>query len=34
VRPPLIDLTEAEMAELAALVAKLPSTTAAMQAAE
>ena len=28
------DLTEAEMAELTALVAKLPSTTSAMQAAE
>jgi 5-dehydro-4-deoxyglucarate dehydratase len=34
VRPPLTDLTEAEMAELSALVAKLPSTTSAMQAAE
>ncbi len=34
VRPPLTGLTEAEMAELTALVAKLPSTTSAMQAAE
>jgi len=34
VRPPLTNLTEAEVAELAALVAKLPSTTSAMQAAE
>jgi 5-dehydro-4-deoxyglucarate dehydratase len=34
VRPPLTDLTEAEMAELSALVARLPSTTSAMQAAE
>ena len=34
VRPPLTNLTEAEMAELSALVAKLPSTTSAMQAAE
>jgi len=34
VRPPLSDLTEAEMAELTALVARLPSTTSAMQAAE
>jgi 5-dehydro-4-deoxyglucarate dehydratase len=34
VRPPLTDLTEAEMAELTALVKKLPSTTSAMQAAE
>src|ERR1700761_809424 len=34
VRPPLTDLTEAEMAELTALVARLPSTTSAMQAAE
>jgi 5-dehydro-4-deoxyglucarate dehydratase len=34
VRPPLTELTEAEMAELTALVQKLPSTTSAMQAAE
>jgi 5-dehydro-4-deoxyglucarate dehydratase len=34
VRPPLTDLSEAEVAELTALVAKLPSTTSAMQAAE
>jgi 5-dehydro-4-deoxyglucarate dehydratase len=33
VRPPLTDLTEQEIAELAALVAKLPQT-AARQAAE
>src|SRR5262249_2183461 len=33
-RPPLSDLDEAEMAELSALVARLPSTTSAMQAAE
>ena len=33
VRPPLTNLTEAEMAELSALVAKLPVTSA-MQAAE
>jgi len=34
VRPPLSNLTEAEMAELTALVTKLPSTTSAIQAAE
>ena len=34
VRPPLTDLTEAEMAELAALVAKLPAATSTRQAAE
>jgi len=34
VRPPLTDLTDAEVAELTALVAKLPGTTSAMQAAE
>lgn len=34
VRPPLTDLTEVEFSELSALVAKLPSATSAMQAAE
>ena len=34
VRPPLTDLTDAEMAELTALVQRLPLTTSAMQAAE
>ena len=34
VRPPLTDLTEAEMAELAALVAKLPAATSTRQAAD
>jgi len=34
VRPPLTDLTDAEMAELTALVAKLPNTMPARQAAE
>ena len=34
VRPPLTDLTEAEMAELTALVKKLPTGASAMQAAE
>lgn len=34
VRPPLTDLTDVEMAELAALVAKLPAMTVAKQAAE
>ena len=34
VRPPLTNLTEAELAELAALVAKLPATASASQAAE
>jgi len=34
VRPPLTDLTDAEVAELAVLVAKLARTTSAMQAAE
>jgi 5-dehydro-4-deoxyglucarate dehydratase len=34
VRPPLTDLTEQELAELASLVAKLPATASAQQAAE
>ena len=34
VRPPLTDLTEQEMAELAALVAKLRAGTSSQQAAE
>jgi 5-dehydro-4-deoxyglucarate dehydratase len=34
VRPPLTDLTEAEMAELTALVKALPNATPARQAAE
>jgi 5-dehydro-4-deoxyglucarate dehydratase len=34
VRPPLIDLTEQELAELASLVAKLPASVSAQQAAE
>jgi len=34
VRPPLTDLTEAEMAELTALVKKLPTGASKMQAAE
>jgi 5-dehydro-4-deoxyglucarate dehydratase len=34
VRPPLTDLTEAELAELAALVEKLPKAASARQAAE
>jgi 5-dehydro-4-deoxyglucarate dehydratase len=34
VRPPLTDLTEQELAELAGLVAKLPASASAQQAAE
>jgi 5-dehydro-4-deoxyglucarate dehydratase len=34
VRPPLMDLTEVEIAELTALVQKLPTGASAMQAAE
>src|SRR5258708_36613982 len=34
VRPPLTDLTEAEMAELTALVKRFPAPTSAVQAAE